>query len=443
MIVRGCEASLGIRVYFCYRKRRRITEIVSGVIRWQRRLHWTLSNLPKPTKIDKMDPPLRILLYMATYELLELKLASHAINEYVTLARDVMHDGCAKVANGVLRSVIRLKDSGTLPVPPKPEKGMKFNDVANLLAINFSHPTWMVGRWLKQFGLQRTVELLKVNNSRPKYSVRVTPGQDIEDLIMCLEDMGVVLNRSNYLPEEYLVISSGLQSIINSGLLKEGKLQVQDEAAGMVVAMLSPQGGENILDCCAAPGGKTLFAAARMSGKGTIVALDSVDSRLGALRKASQHQGFGDMITCIAADARQFCENAAQSNDTFDRVLVDAPCSGTGVLCKRADMRWRRKISDMAGLVTLQNELLDAASMVVCPGGLLVYSTCSIEPEENELVVERFIEKHPEFYLEPADVVPDIPKECMNASGMLQMYPDVHRTDGAFAARLRKGSLRT
>jgi 16S rRNA (cytosine967-C5)-methyltransferase len=430
-------------VYFCYRKRRRITEIVSGVIRWQRRLHWTLSNLPKPTKIDKMDPPLRILLYMATYELLELKLASHAINEYVTLARDVMHDGCAKVANGVLRSVIRLKDSGTLPVPPKPEKGMKFNDVANLLAINFSHPTWMVGRWLKQFGLQRTVELLKVNNSRPKYSVRITPGQDIEDLIMRLEDMGVVLNRSNYLPEEYLVVSSGLQSIINSGLLKEGKLQVQDEAAGMVVAMLSPQGGENILDCCAAPGGKTLFAAARMSGKGTIVALDSVDSRLGALRKASQHQGFGDMITCIAADARQFCENAAQSNDTFDRVLVDAPCSGTGVLCKRADMRWRRKISDMAGLVTLQNELLDAASMVVCPGGLLVYSTCSIEPEENELVVESFIEKHPEFYLEPADVVPDIPKECMNASGMLQMYPDVHRTDGAFAARLRKGSLRT
>jgi len=376
---------------------------------------------------------------MATYELLELKLASHAINEYVTLARDVMHDGCAKVANGVLRAVIRLKDSGTLPVPPKPEKGMKFNDVADLLAINFSHPTWMVARWLKRFGLRRTIEILKINNSRPKYSVRVSPGQDVEDLITSLEDMGAVVNRSHYLPNEYLVISSGLQSIINSGLLKEGKLQVQDEAAGMVVAMLSPRKGDSLLDCCAAPGGKTLFAAARMSGKGSIVALDSVDSRLGALRKAAQQQSFGDMITCIAADARQFCENAALSNDTFDRVLVDAPCSGTGVLCKRADMRWRRKVSDMTGLVTLQMELLDAASMVVCPEGLLVYSTCSIEPEENELVVERFLKDHPEFYLEEANVVPDIPKECMSASGMLQMYPDVHRTDGAFAARMRRG----
>lgn len=141
-----------------------MTEIVSGVVRWQRRLHWTLINLPKQTNLDKMDVPLRILLYMGAYEILELRLAPHAINEYVELAKTVMHEGCGKVANGTLRALVRARQGNSLPALPKPTKSMNLRELADVLGITFSHPTWMIGRWLKHFGLKETVALLKSNN---------------------------------------------------------------------------------------------------------------------------------------------------------------------------------------------------------------------------------------------------------------------------------------
>jgi 16S rRNA (cytosine967-C5)-methyltransferase len=414
------------------RDRRQVTEIVSGVIRWQRRLHWILLNLPKPTKIDSMDSPLRILLYMGAYELLELNLASHAINEYVNLAKYVMHEGCGKVTNGVLRSIVRAKDAGEVPSPPKPRGKMSKEDAANLLGASHSHPTWMVYRWLKQYGPKDTVALLNHNNMRPKFSLRLgNVSAGLEEM----EALGVVAAPSAYLQDEFVVVESGLQSIIASGMLKRGDAQVQDEAAGMVVAMLHPEPGDTLLDCCAAPGGKTIFSAARMKGDGSITAIDAVESRTGAVKNAAAKQQYGSMITCITSDARQFCDNAALTGDTFDKVLVDAPCSGTGVLAKRADLRWRRKESDLRTLTSLQAECLNSAAKVVKPGGILVYSTCSIEREENMDIVERFLAEHPDFELVSGSTLGCIPERCLNESGCLQMLPFRHRTDGAFAAR--------
>ena len=386
-----------------------------------------------------------LLAHVLTAQLLELNLASHAINEYVNLAKFVMHEGCGKVANGVLRSLVRAKDAGQIPVPPSPQGTMSRREAAEMLATSYSHPTWMVIKWLRQYGPKETVALLNHNNRRPKFSLRLRDGASGMEEIA---DLGAKVVPSAYLKDEFVVVESGLQQIIASGMLKRGDAQVQDEAAGLVVAMLDPRPGETVLDCCAAPGGKTLFAASRMNGSGSILALDSMESRLGAVRNAADKHGFASMISCVASDARSYCDNAALTGDTFDKVLVDAPCSGTGVMAKRADMRWRRRESDLPTLVSLQTDLLDSAAKVVKPGGVLVYSTCSIEREENTGIVEEFLKRHPDFRLVSGATIGDsdsdgdgaIPARCLDEAGCLAMLPFRHGTDGAFAARFERHS---
>lgn len=297
---------------------------------------------------------------------------------------------------------------------------------------------------------------------RPRHCLRVNGG--IESFTAPTPSIGdtqiAPLHPSRFLPSEFLVIESGaLQRILSSGIISKGQAQIQDEAAGLVVAMLQPTTGDRILDCCAAPGGKTLFAAARMAGRGRLVALDVSASRLKALMNTAGRQGVPTrfssgtkdfsstdqvtsgsrheaFLTCVAADARQYCRNAAAANEVYDRVLVDAPCSGTGVLAKRADLRWRRRPEDLTTLCKLQAELLDAASEVVRPGGVLVYATCSVEAEENEDIIHEFLQRHPEFTVEMPEEC--IPSECLTSQGFLRMLPHVHHTDGAFAAKLRR-----
>ena len=432
------------------RSRRQATDLVSSVTRWKRRLAWTLSHLPKPTNLDKMDAPLRLLLLMGTYEILDLELAPYAVNEYVNLAKSVMHEGCGKVTNGVLRTLLRCIESKTLPKPPPPGPDATEREIADAMGVATSHPTWLVKKWLGSFGRKDTMDLLKQDNMRPRYSLRLAPGIDPAVLSEQLSETGDASVRpSQFLPDEFLVVESGLQSVLSSGILKKGQGQVQDEAAGLVVTMLGPQPGDSVLDCCAAPGGKTLFAAARMKQQGRLVALDSSASRLRAVAATARSQGIiasdesnnERFLKCVAQDARQYCGNSAAADDYFDRVLVDAPCSGTGVLAKRADLRWRRQPEDVEVLCGLQRELLEAASEVVRPGGLLVYSTCSLEKEENEDIVQEFLssEAGKEFIVE-APPVGDVPAQCLSDDGMLRMLPHVHGTDGAFAARLRKSS---
>lgn len=374
---------------------------------------------------------------LARMQLLELNLASHAINEYVNLAKFVMHEGCGKVANGVLRSLVRAKDAGQVPAPPKPHGKMSRREAAELLGIGYSHPTWLVMKWLRQYGPKDTVALLNHNNTRPKFSMRL---RDMKTGMEEIEDLGATAVRSAYLKDEFVVVENGLQQLIEAGMLKRGDAQVQDEAAGLVVAMLDPQKGDKILDCCAAPGGKTMFAASRMGGSGSVLALDSVESRLGAVRNAAEKHGYGSTVSCVASDARLFCNNAALSGDSFDKVLVDAPCSGTGVLAKRADLRWRRRESDLSTLLSLQADLLSSAAKVVKPGGVLVYSTCSIEHEENMGIVEDFLGRHDDFELVSGASLGDFPPQCLDDNGCLQMLPFKHGTDGAFAARLQRRS---
>ena len=428
------------------RHRQRVTEIVAGTVRWQRRLRWVLENLeelPKAPKLLEFDSPLRWILLAAAYEMLELDLPAHALNEWVEIAKRVGHKGWASVSNRLLRALQRARDAESVPQPPLPSRQDSIQIMADKLALAASHPTWLVARWLTSFGPKETMALLTANNRRPHHSVRVAPGIDPMHHVETLRQGDIKARPSRYLPSEFLVIQAGsMQSVLKQleGLGGEGRSivqQVQDEAAGMVIAVLDPQPGDLLLDCCAAPGGKALFAASRMRGEGRIVALDVNGRRLRALQRSAMQQEFPQgMIDCIEIDAIQYCTNSKASGVLFDKVLVDAPCSGTGVLAKRADLRWRRTPNDIKDLRQLQASILQTASQVVRPGGILVYSTCSLEKDENKDIIDEFLRDHPQFELEPAGSL--VPASCVSPDGTMIMLPHMHGTDGAYAARLRR-----
>jgi 16S rRNA (cytosine967-C5)-methyltransferase len=285
---------------------------------------------------------------------------------------------------------------------------------------------------MKRYGPEATHELLAWNNRRPVYGVRVnTLITSVEAFQQQLDDRDIPWAVSPYLDD--FVRVQRLQPVVQAGWMDTGRCAVQDESAGLVVRLLDPQPGDTVVDACAAPGGKTLYAAIRMQGEGTIHAVDVNTARMGLVMDAAATHGVEGMVQPHAADLRAWA--AADDTPRADRVLLDAPCSGLGVLAKRADLRWHRSPDDLQELTALQDELLDAAAHLVRPGGLLVYSTCTIEPEENQHRVEAFLTRNDRFALDPVgDRVPD---STVAGEGYMVTTPHQHGVDGAFAARLR------
>ena len=339
----------------------------------------------------------------------------------VDTAKRLLHRGAAGLTNGVLRAIDRADRAGRLPTP---DTGDEVED----LAIAFSHPTWLVRRWLDVWGREDTERLLRSNNVAPRFALRVTAGAAGRDaLISRLADLGAGPEPSEWLDD--FVTVARLQPVLRGGLVEEGACVVQDEAAGMVVRVLDPDAGETVLDAAAAPGGKAVYAALRMGDRGRVTALDVSAAKTALVREAAERQGV-TIVHAVEGDLLEWTSPAR-----FDRVLLDAPCSGTGVLSKRADLRWNRSPEDLDRLSDLQDRLLDAAARHVNPGGLLVYSTCSIEAVENDDRVRAFLGRHRAFVLEPVGTrVP----EAMRDGDVYRALPHIHRTDGAFAARLRR-----
>ena len=406
------------------RTRRQARELVAGVTRWRRQLDFLLEEF-YDGDFSSIEPVLQVILRLGLYELLIQETPTHAaVNEYVELAKHELRPGAGHLVNGVLRSIDRSRDD-----LPEPRTG----NVAEDLAIRYSHPSWMVHRWMDRFGSKETEELLAWNNRRPVYSLRVNPLRtSVEEMEAWCEDHDVVAVRSPYLDGVLRV--KRLQPFVQEGLLDDGRVAVQDESAGLVVRLLDPQPGETILDMCAAPGGKTIAAALQMQGEGHVLAVDQHEGRLQMVDQSAKAHGVGDVVRTEVADARTLPERP--NPPMADRVLVDAPCSGLGVLSKRADLRWRRSLDDLDDLVEIQDALLDAAAALVRPGGVLVYATCTIEPEENEARIERFCSDHPAFALEAAGK--RVPAELVTEAGFFASLPHRHQIDGAFAARLHR-----
>ncbi|CAN6182654.1 unnamed protein product [Urochloa humidicola] len=425
------ERTLGFSTRFLEdRDIRLVTVIVAGTVRWKRYLDYLIMSLCSEEKVFReMEPLLLQILRIGFFEILKLDVPAYAaVDENVRLAKVALRPGAGNMVNAILRKLVLLKETNSLPLP-KIDGDDRAQ--ARALSIIYSHPVWMVRRWIRFQGKDEALRLMNWNNSDPCFSLRVntSKGYTRVDLVKRLESLQVHYEES--IMDEFVRIREGMQAVLQAGLLKDGICAVQDESAGLVVSVVDPQPGETIIDCCAAPGGKTLFMASRLLGQGKIWALDVNKGRLRILMEAAKLHSLDDMITDIHADLRLYTK---ETTATYDKVLLDAPCSGLGVLSKRADLRWNRQFEDLEELTCLQDELLDSAATLVKPGGILIYSTCSIDPEENEKRITAFVQRHPEFATH--SVCGYVPKEFVTDEGFYSSNPTKHSMDGAFAARL-------
>lgn len=397
------------------RDRRWVQELVWGTLR---RRGWfdAVLSLRVRGGLVRLDGDVADLLRLGAYQLLNMNSVPPyaAIAQTVELAKQRHGIGASKLVNAVLRRVDRERDA-LEPVTP--------SDPVDALAMRGSHPRWLVARWVARFGLDATEQLLAANNTEPPTVLRPY-GVVREQLEAMLEGAGATVHDAP-LVHDSLILGAGVQ-LTELGAFKQGLFFVQDPAATLVTQYAAIPAGSVVADLCSAPGGKALelTRTARL-----VIAADRVPGRLERLLTSCGRLDVHNMLAYVG-DAR---EPAVRG---LDAVLLDVPCTGTGTLRRHPDARWRLKTSDLAVMSTLQRDILHAAADSVRPGGLLVYSTCSIEPEENDGPVDAFLATHPEFVLEapPEGAVP----ASVLDHGRLRVLPHVHDVDGAFAARLRR-----
>ena len=397
------------------RDRRWLRELVYGMLRHRGFIDAILAERVTGG-IARIEADLLDLLRLGVYQLLHMGSvpAYAAIAQTVELAKVRHGIGASKLTNAVLRRVDRERDSLS-PVLP--------SDSVEALAVRYSHPAWLVRRWLSRWGTVETETLLTKNNGEAPVVLRPY-GIVREQLEAMLESAGVHVEDAP-LVRDSIQISGGI-TLNELGAFKQGLFFIQDPGSTLVTQYAAIPSGSIVADLCAAPGGKSLELARDAR---TVVAADRSPARLGRL-VANRERLEANNILVMAADAR------FPAIRPVDAVLIDAPCTGTGTFRRHPDARWRLRVSDLAVMAALQTSLLRAAATVVSPGGLLIYSTCSLEPEENEEQVERFLAENAGWQLE-APPVGTVPSETIDG-GYLRVLPHVHGSDGAFAARLRR-----
>ncbi len=397
------------------RDRRWTQELVYGMLRCRAWLDAIIGERVRGG-LARLDPDLTDLLRLGAQQLFHMGSVPPyaAIAQTVELAKQRHGIGASKLANAVLRRLDRERDDLHPEVPADPIAA---------LALRFSHPRWMVARWAARFGAEETAALLAANNVQAPLVIRPF-GVVREQLEAMLEASGVEVGEAP-LVRDSLVIGGGV-GLRDLGAFQQGLFFVQDPAATLVTQYAAFPAGARVADVCAAPGGK----AVELSRSAAYVAAsDASLARLGRLRDTLARLEIKNVHTLVS-DAR----NRAVA--PLDAVLVDAPCTGTGTFRRHPDARWRLSPNDIAVLAATQRSILHAAAQSVAPGGLLVYSTCSLETEENDAQVETFLAGHPEFTLEPP---PEgtVPAAVLDA-GRLRVLPQRHGADGAFAARMRR-----
>ncbi|HKP47058.1 MAG TPA: methyltransferase domain-containing protein, partial [Pyrinomonadaceae bacterium] len=301
------------------------------------------------------------------------------------------------------------------------------NDPIERLSVSASHPLWLVDRWTKAFGAAETEALCHANNGSPPIAFRVVKRRTANnDVLSKLKTAGALITKSQIATDAWRF--AGDRQLLFD-LVAHGEVYLQDEASQLVPEILDARPDERILDLCAAPGSKTTQIADSMQGRGTVIAGDVYARRLQALRRSATLQNL-ENIQCLQLDALQALPFKEQS---FDRVLVDAPCSGTGTLRRNPEIRWRISAHDIEDLSARQGQLLSNASRVVRPGGRLVYSTCSVEPDENEAVARTFIDNHINFSLRPMSG-----RNSLLMDGTLRTWPQHDGTDGFFVVAFER-----
>jgi 16S rRNA (cytosine967-C5)-methyltransferase len=395
-------------------------ELVKGTLRWRGRIDWVLDRLVH-IGLAQVQPWPRNALRLGAYQILFLdRIPAHAaVDESVKLARQYGHPGTAGLVNSVLRRLV--DERATLQVPE--------GDDAESLAVWGSHPRWIVERWLQRFGPDRTRALLIADNRAARAGLRVNRMRGTRDhLIARLAGEGVTASPAT-LSSDLVWIDSD-HAPASLAAFKQGGCTVQDESEALVSRLVDPRQHERVLDLCAAPGGKCTHLAELMQDDGEVWAMELAEPRVAALEQTVARLGLHG-VHVVQGDGRSYAFPMP-----FDRALVDAPCSGLGVLARRADARWRKTPDVLREMPPIQLDLLAAAGRRLRPGGVLVYSVCSFEPEESTQVVERFLRGHPQFMLESSRGV--LPDAVVADDGCMHVLPHIHGCDGAFAARFRK-----
>lgn len=408
------------------RDRRFITELVYGTIKAKGTLDWLLSQL-SARPLAKIDKAILNILRMGLYQIFYLDKvpASAACNESTELAKSASHAGAAKFVNGILRSAVRGREAGTLLFPDKSA------DMALNLALTKLHPLWLVKHWLKQFGEEETEKLLDYNNLPPVLSLRTnTLKTTRSNLLEVLQAAGFEAVPSKWCEEGIICTkTAGLNALMEKA---PDAFYMQDESSMLVAHAVCPQPGMTVLDLCAAPGGKTTHLAQLMQNKGRIYACDIHPHKMELIKENAVRLGI-DIIEPVLMDASVFKPEWA---DAADCVLVDAPCSGFGVLRRRAEARWRKNKKDLKVFPPLQKSILQNAARYVKPGGRLIYSTCTLEQAENNLLVSEFLNANTEF--EYAGFSHPLTGEKINE---LQLLPQRDNVDGFYICVMRRKEL--
>ena len=397
-------------------------ELVLGVLRRQLWLDYALAHFAN-RRIETLDLEVKLTLRLGLYQLRFLSRIppSAAVDESVKLVREARLKSAASFVNAVLRGATR---------DPDYDPASSAADSLERLAIETSHPRWLLERWVKSFGFDETMALAKANNEPAPMSFRLTSKTTREDkqqrIIQELETSGARVEPSKITPDSWR--ATGDSKLLRK-FASDGLIYFQDEASQMVAHLLASKPNERVLDVCAAPGSKTTLISS-LAPQATIIAGDLYEHRLRTLRDLAIVQGC-ESIRLLAYDGTRGLPFADAS---FDRVLIDAPCSGTGTLRQNPEIRWRIKPDDIARLSSIQKQILTKAAFTVRVGGLLVYSTCSVEQDENEIVIEDFLKNHSAFDQTPMDAAAGLLLE----NGAIRTWPHRQDVDGFFIAAFRR-----
>lgn len=403
-----------------------LTEMVYGTIQRKNTLDFYLSSFVKGG-LKKLEQWVLVLLRLSLYQIVYLDRVPEraAVHEAVEIAKKKGHKGISSMVNGILRSLLREGVPSFDKVTNKTER----------LALELSHPTWLIERWSEQFGIDKAKEICEINAIPPIVTARVNQvaNMDRNAVLSLLEEEGVNGELGDLSVDGIKIIHGTLPK---TRLYKEGMLTIQDESSMLVARALGVEQGMKVLDSCAAPGGKTTHIAELMNNEGEVYALDLHEHKVKLIDEQAKRLKLS-IIKTTALDSRKAQD--VYSPESFDCILVDAPCTGLGVIRRKPDIKWQKQVKDIEKIAFIQTEILEAVAPLLKPGGRLVYSTCTIDSEENEQIVTNFLKKHNEFQVDET-VKERLPEKAQSLchNGMLQLLPSDFQTDGFFIACMKK-----
>lgn len=393
-----------------------ISKVVYGVLEQRIYLDYVVRHFSS-VRLKKIEPSILNILRMGAYQFIFLDKTpdSAVVNESVKLAKKASHRHSGFV-NALLRNMMRATEPVALP-------DLEKTPILHY-SVKYAHPEWMVARFIDAFGEAFAVDLMAANNATPALSLRVnTRHGNREDLMTKFQEMGIKSKISDIVEDGILVEDGKQLMLVDNPLFRAGLFTIQDESSMKVTEILGIEAGDLVLDLCAAPGGKCTHIGQKLQGQGKVVACDVSQKKVAIIEENLKRLKI-DGIETMVNDAT--CLNEAFIG-AFDKVLLDAPCSGLGIIRRKPDIKYNRLESDALALQAIQVEMIDLASQYLKAGGVLVYSTCTIDAVENEQVIQRFLSDHSEFEIDP---VADQP--------YMKLYPNVDETDGFFCCRMIK-----